>query len=218
MPQDWGLPALVVVSLIFLGWFALGTQYNVRKGDRVLRWLQKGLPLVGERTTMQWMGSSAVILRMTKAQEPFRTAETVVLFEPRDVVFLWAWARLRARRDTLIFRTQLRAAPPFELEVFDPQAWTARGVESRAQNRKLARLNLPATQPFVAYGSSATDPAVVKVLIDRAALGSVKMLRLSVRRDQPNLELHWFLPNMETCSARDLFLRVRQVADSVLEK
>lgn len=218
MPQDWGLPALIVVSLVFLGWFALGTQWNVRKGDRVLRWLQKGLPLVGERTTVQWMGSSAMLMKINKAQDPFRSAETVVLFEPRDVVFLWAWARLRSRRDTLIFRSQLRTAPPFELEIFDPQAWTSSGIERRAQTKKFSRLDLPSTQPFVAYYSGAADPASIKALIDRAALGSIKMLRVSVRRDQPNLELHWMLPDVQACSARDLFLRIRQVADDVLGK
>ncbi len=218
MPQDWGLPALVVASLIFLGWFALGTQWNVRKGDQVLRWLQKGLPLVGERTTVQWMGSSAMLLRMNKAQDPFRSAETVVLFEPRDVVFLWAWARLRSRRDTLIFRSQLRAAPSFELEVFDSQAWTARGIERRAESKKFSRLDLPANQPYVAYCSSGVEAPRIKALIDRAAGGGVRMLRLSVRRDQPNLEIHWLVPDIRACAARDLFLRLRQVADDILGK
>src|SRR5574337_463851 len=31
----------VLVVIVFLGWFALGTQLNVRRGNAVLRWLQE---------------------------------------------------------------------------------------------------------------------------------------------------------------------------------
>jgi len=40
------MPLGTLVVLIVVGWFALGTQANVRAGDRVLNWLRDGLPLV----------------------------------------------------------------------------------------------------------------------------------------------------------------------------
>src|SRR5436190_18561166 len=50
-----------LVLLVML-WFALGTQRNIRKGNAVLAWLQGGLPILGRRTTVRWLGSSAVEL------------------------------------------------------------------------------------------------------------------------------------------------------------
>src|SRR5512142_2639013 len=153
MPDSWGFPLFIAAVLIFLGWFAWGTQWNVRKGDAILKWLRQGLPLVGERSTLRWLGSSVVELKIAKAKDPFRTAETLVLFEPRDVIFLWAWARLRGRRDTLMFRSQLSAAPSFELDAFDPKGWTTRGDERTARGKNWVKLELPADQGLVAYAS-----------------------------------------------------------------
>ncbi len=51
--------AIFVVAVIaIVGWFAVGTHLNVRKGHQFLDWLQGGLPLVGEKTTLRWLGSS----------------------------------------------------------------------------------------------------------------------------------------------------------------
>src|SRR5512146_2646007 len=89
-----------------------------------------------------FLGWSVVELKIAKANDPFRSAETLVVFEPRDVAFLWVWSRLRGRRDTLIFRAQLRAAPPFEMEVLDPKGWTTRASESDLQSKKWSRADL----------------------------------------------------------------------------
>jgi hypothetical protein len=216
MPESWGMPLFVLAVLVFLGWFAVGTQWNVRRGDAVLKWLHSGLPLVGERTTVRWMGSSAMELKIGKASNPFRTAETVVIFEPRDVPFLWALSRLRRRRDTLIFRSQLRSTPSFELEAFDPKGWTAGSIEHSVGIKNWQQQNLDLGLPITAYSDGRVDPAVVKGLVEVASHAGGDLLRLSVRRNVPNLELHWLLPDLEKCSARDLYLKVRQLSEDIL--
>ena len=113
-PQNAMSPELaifVVVVIAIVGWFALGTHLNVRKGHRFLEWLQSGLPLVGEKTTLRWLGSSVVHLQIENAREPFRRVEVLVVLEPRDVPPLWLLSRLRGRRDLLIVRTELRSVP-----------------------------------------------------------------------------------------------------------
>jgi hypothetical protein len=50
-----GIAAVAVVA-----WFAAGTIWNVRTGRALLRWMQDGLPLLGERTTVRWLCSTAV--------------------------------------------------------------------------------------------------------------------------------------------------------------
>ncbi len=216
MPDNLLVPAVMLLVLAFMGWFVVGTQWNVRQGDRVLKWLRQGLPLVGERSTMRWLGSSVVELKMAKAKDPFRTAETLIVFEPRDVAFLWAWARLRGRRDLLIFRSQLRSAPTFEMEVFDPHGWTAPNLRQKV--KEWTPLDLSAMSSMVGYYSGNLDPQVAKRLVDTAARSGGKLMRVSVHRSVPNLEVHWLLPNPGTCSARDLFLKVRQLSEEAVKQ
>src|ERR671918_1353119 len=114
---------LIVLLIAVMLWFALGTQRNVRRGNELLRWLQDGLPLLGKRTTMRWLGSSAIVLKIAEAAAPFREAEVVVVLEPRDVAMLWAWSRRRGPRDFVIPRGWVRAAPRLEVEDGDPRGW-----------------------------------------------------------------------------------------------
>ena len=93
-----GRTVFVLVVLVFLGWFALGTQANVRRGNRLLRWLQDGMSLLGEKTTLRWLGSSGVELKVQEPIAPFRWAQVFVVLEPRDVPFLWWLSRRRGRR------------------------------------------------------------------------------------------------------------------------
>jgi hypothetical protein len=216
MPENLGFPLFVAAVLIFMGWFLVGTQTNVRKGDAVLKWLRQGLPLIGERTTMRWLGSSVVELKIAKAKDPFRNVETLVVFEPRDVVFLWAFARLRGRRDVVIFRAQLRSAPTFEMEAFDPRAWTTHGIERDVRGKNWTQVNLSAaTQPLLAFYSGGVG-ATAKPLIDLATQAGGKLLRLSVHRSVPNLEVHWLLPDVSSRAARDLFLKLRQLGEDAM--
>ncbi|MDE3088423.1 MAG: hypothetical protein KGJ80_03415 [Chloroflexota bacterium] len=202
--------------LIFFGSFVVGMQWNIRKGHRVLRWLQDGLPLVGEKSTLRWLGSSVVELKIAKAKDPFRNSETLVVFEPRDVFVLWAYYRSRGRRDLLIFRSQLRTAPKFELEAFDPRAWTTHDIARNVQKKNWAQLALSANAvPPLAYYSGG-DAAAARALIDLASQTGSKLVRLSVHRDVPNLEVHWQLPDMNTQSARDLFAKLRELAEGAM--
>lgn len=213
MPQGWEFSLLVAIVLLVVGWFAVGTQWNVRKGDRVLKWLRQGLPLIGERSTMRWLGSSVIELKIAKAKDPFRTAETLVAFEPRDVFFLWAIERVRGRRDTLIFRSQLRTVPEFEIEVFDPKGWTRNTSEKTLRAKNWVPLDLSSNSPLVGYGSGAPAIQVAKPLVDLAARTGGQLVRLSVHRKVPNLEVHWILPDPGTQTARDFFLKLRQIGE-----
>ena len=145
------LAIFVAVVIAIVGWFALGTHLNVRKGHRFLEWLQGGLPLVGEKTTLRWLGSFVVHLQMEKAREPFRRVEVLVALEPRDVPPLWLLSRLRGRRDLLIVRTELRSVPKLEVEILDPQAWSTRAVDAEVQRLQWQLLARSHGLPFQVY-------------------------------------------------------------------
>jgi hypothetical protein len=201
------LAFFILVVLLVVGWFALGTQFNVRKGHSALRWLQEGLPLLGEKTSLRWLGSSVVELKINQAKAPFRQAEVLLVLEPRDVPPLWALARLRGRCDLFIFRGTLRSQPGAELEVLDPSSWSARGMERLCQEHHWTRLPMPA--PLVAYApGQAVDAARV---LQAAELPGCPLVRLSLRRTEPEFEVHWRLNHLRKHPSPTVFATLRRI-------
>ena len=145
-----GLVGILAVAVV--AWFAAGTIWNVRLGRETLRWLQGGLPLLGERTTLRWLGSTAVELVINEGKAEFARATVVIFLEPRDLVW-WPLSRLRGRRDTLIVRGVLRRAPAFELDALAPgEAAAARRAEAllalaRSAGMQVTRLRLRRAEP-----------------------------------------------------------------------
>ncbi len=201
----------VVAVVLVLGSFALGTHLNIRRGNRVLRWLQDGLSLVGEKTTLRWLGSSAVELKVQKAREPFRTVEVFVVLEPRDVPFLLWFFRARGRSDLLIVRSQLRAMPQLELEALDPRAWSTRGLERAAKQKKWNSIGSSPDSPLVVYAHG--KPEKASALVNLAALSEFPLVRLAVRHDAPNLEAQWRLADFERLDSRHIFEVLKHIAE-----
>jgi hypothetical protein len=195
--------AVILVLIAFMLWFALGTQRNIRKGNAALTWLQNGLPLLGQRTTMRWLGSTAVELKISDPKEPFASAEVVVALEPRDLGWLQAVGRARGRRDLLIMRGRLRRAPGFEIEIGDTGGWTGRDglrqLDPSAWDR--AEWGLPGVE--VAHSSDA-DPQAVRRLWESFGGAGAPLWRLAVRRDSPHVQVHTALPDIRTTRADEL--------------
>lgn len=216
MSEGLGFFLFVFAVIVFLGGFALGTQWNIRKGDATLKWFRQGLSIIGEKTTLRWHGSSVLELKMEKPKEPFRSAETLVVFEPRDVPLLWAFFHVRGRRDLLIFRAQLRSAPNFEIEAFDPQAWMTDRIERDMSSRNWTQLDLGSAS-LHGYVSGDSGEPVARPLINLAQRGGGKLIRLSVHRSVPNLEVHWHLPDTRSSPSQDWFLNLRHLAEETLK-
>jgi len=207
-----GLSVFVVVVIIVAGWFALGTHANVRKGHRLLDWLQSGLPLLGEKTTLQWLGSSVVHLKIEKANPPFRRAEVLIVLEPRDVPHLWLFSRLRGRRDLLIIRTELRTVPHMQVEILDPQAWSTRAILREV--RKSQWQLMPCNQHL--YRIYSLPPATdFQEIITQANSLELPLVRVGVRRNRNALELQWHLPSVPSSSSRAAFEVVQSVTQKV---
>jgi len=205
------LAIFVVVVIAIVGWFALGTHVNVRKGHHFLKWLQEGLPLIGEKTTLRWLGSSVVHLKIENARQPFRRVEVLIVLEPRDVPPLWLLSRLRGRRDLLIVRTELRAVPKLQVEILDRQAWSTRAVEKEVQQEQW-RLVPSDTSPFQVYALPPVANAAD--LLAEAGRCGLPVVRVGVRRTNNSLELHWQLAS-PSASARAVFEAVQRVAAQV---
>jgi hypothetical protein len=202
MPDIGSLAAalLVLLLLVVMLSFAFGTQRNIRLGNERLRWLQTGLPRLGARATLRWLGSSAVQLDIVDPVEPFREATVLVVLEPRDVPLLWLVTRARGRRDVVILRGSLRRAPILDLESADPEAWLQTPDSDEVAGWDEVNLG-DARRASV---SGAVDGRAIDAV--REALRSITtakgiVWRLSVRRTVPHLELHVRPEPMASASA-----------------
>src|ERR671915_137422 len=120
------IPGLLIALLaVVMVWFTIGTQRNISRGNRLLRWLSNGLPALGPKTTLRWLGSSVAELRITQPRAPYREALVMVVLEPRDLGALWALSRQRGRRDFIVLRLSLVRAPTVRADLIDPAGWTA---------------------------------------------------------------------------------------------
>lgn len=211
-----GIALFVLAVIVFLGWFAVGTQYNVRLGNNALKWIQKGLPLIGERATLRWLGSSVVELKIAKAKDPFRSSELLVVMEPRDVPILWWWGRARGRRDLVIIRGQLRAAPHFDLEARAQKAW-GQGDFKRDTPSKWVAVQGGVANSMSADYRGDISPFSINRLIVSASLDGIILSRLAIRRAVPNLEVHFVLPKFDQVSSQRVFASLRDLSEEVLK-
>ena len=204
MTEFIGIAAVAVVA-----WFAAGTIWNVRSGHALMRWMQEGLPLLGSRTTVRWLGSTVVEMVIGNTRTPFTGATLVIFFEPRDLPW-WPLSRARGRRDTLIIRGALRQAPALELEALDPRSWSGRDELPRVPRGWLVREG-----GIVVHHENTAALAIADALLARAERVGLAVRRLSVRRTEPNFQIHVALPDGRQ-PAREFFEAVHALAELAL--
>jgi hypothetical protein len=203
-----------IAAVAIVAWFAAGTIWNVREGRVLMRWMQAGLPMLGERTTVRWLGSTAVEMVIRDGKAPFASVTLVIFLEPRDMPWMWALGRIRGRRDTLIIRGVLRRRPDVEFEVLDPASWSGRDALPRVPSDWLMR---QATAPgaVVVHHADAAAVSLADGMLKQAQQAGMAVKRLSVRRTEPNFQLHVFLPDRRQ-AARDFFKAVHNIANRAL--
>ncbi len=208
-------PLTIALVALFMLWFAAGIQWNIRKGNTLMRWLQGGLPLLGKRTTLRWLGSSVVELKITQPEDPFLDAEVLIVLEPRDVGPLWGWGRLHGRRDFLILRARLEQPPRFELEVGDRRGWTGRDALRRLAWNEWRHTDWGNANLQVAYsGGRASEEARRLWMAFQAASGGI--WRLSIRRTTPHLEVHLMPPNITQVEAQRVLRTFVELSRAVM--
>ena len=180
-----------------------------------MRWMQSGpeggLRVLGERTTVRWLGSTALEMVIRDARAPFAGATLVIFLEPRDLPW-WPLARMRGRRDTLILRGVLRKAPACEFEALDPASWSGRDALERVPKEWPAR-EIKGLSIFCKDLPMLERADALLGLAKRAGLA---VRRLSVRRTEPNFQIHVPLPDRRQ-PAREFFEAVHALAELALK-
>ena len=209
---------LVIVVIIVMGWFALGVIYNLRRGDALLKWMQNGLPSIGQKTTFRWLGTSVAELVIAHAKKPFRRLETLLVLKPRDVFWMTILAFFQGRTDIVIFRAQLTTAPLVDLELADPKTWSGRNALHQASERKWESRAYRDMQLMAPMGLLDLAASTLDKLATPMEKLSGRYARFSLRRDAPNLELHIPFPAFRSVDATQYFEGLRDLARAVGER
>ncbi len=211
---------LVVAVIIIMGWFAIGVLYNLRRGDALLKWMQAGLPGIGQKTTFRWLGTSVAELVIAHAKKPFRRLETLLVFRPRDVFWMTILAYFQGRNDIVIFRAQLAIPPVMDLELLDPQTWSGRNTVSQLTGRNWESKSYQGLQLMAPKGLLDLATTTLDRLAAPMEKLSPRYARFSLRRDasQPNLEIHVPFPQNRSTDAPKYFEALRELARAVSER
>lgn len=209
------IPLMALVAVVTV-WFAAGSIWNVRKGNATMKWMQGGLPLLGERTTVRWLGTTSVEMVISGAKKPFENANLVIFLEPRDVPWIWGPSRLRGRRDTLIFRARLTRPPAADLEAVDQESWSGRDARRRISDERWTVGESTVTPGLTLFHKVDGTVAVAESLLGLARGAGMTVRRLSVRRGEPHLQLHVDLP-LASAPAAEFFGAVHAIGERVLK-
>jgi hypothetical protein len=209
---------VIIAAAVFMGWFAFGMIYNLRRGDALLKWMQNGLPLIGQRTTFRWLGTSVAEMGIAKAKRPFHRLDTLLVLKPRDLFWMTIIAQIQGRDDVLIFRAALSTPPLLDLELADPKTWSGREALSKAAKRGWEATNY--------QGLRVTSPkgllALATETLDRLAAPmqsfSPRYVRLSLRKTAPNLEIHLPFPNPRETDAKTYFQSLSDLGRAIGER
>jgi hypothetical protein len=211
------LPGLLIALLaVVMVWFTIGTQRNVSRGNRLLGWLSDGLPALGPRTTLRWLGSSVAELRISQPRHPYREAVVMVVLEPRDLGAFWALARRRGRRDFILLRLSLVRAPTARADLIDRAGWTAghgRHDEPDPELRETWTDDAGRTVEIRHDGQS--NLAALREHWTRLGRESGGAWRISIRQTVPHLEIHLLAPDPDRSGARSLLDEVGRLARSI---
>jgi hypothetical protein len=185
-------PAVVAVIglCVFLAlWYGGGHLYNRRRGQRLFRWLDAGLDVLGGEREAGWLGSPATGARInvTRATPPFRRLEITLLLENREALPLWLLSRLRGKRDGLIIKATLRSPRRGEVEIVPASGPVARGLR-REQERPWTWQEGP-YGVFIAYRSSSARRQAAGLAPWLEVYGA-HLHRFSWRKIDPHIQLH----------------------------
>lgn len=209
---------VVIAVAVFMGWFALGMIYNLRRGDALLKWMQGGLPLIGQRTTFRWLGTSVAEMGIAKAKRPFQRLDVLLVLKPRDVFWMTILALIQGRDDVLIFRGYLSTPPLLDLELADPKTWSGRTALKQVSERGWESTDYHGLSLMAPKGLLSLAAATLDHLAAPMQSLSPRYVRFSLRKTAPNFEVHVPFPNPRAADAKAYFQALGELGRAIGER
>ncbi len=209
---------VIIAVAIFMGWFAIGMIYNLRRGDALLKWMQDGLPLIGQRTSFRWLGTSVAEMSIARAKRPFQRLDTLLVLKPRDVFWMTILAFFQGRDDVLIFRAYLNTSPLLDLELADPKTWSGRAALSQVAKRGWEGADYHGLRLMAPRGLLDLAAATLDQLAAPMQSLSPRFVRFSLRKTAPNFEIHVPFPDHRAADAKAYFQSLSELGRAVGER
>lgn len=196
---------LIVVALLMLLWYVIGTWHSRRRGIRTLEWLREGLRLLGGQLQAGWIGGSAssgARVAVNKANPPFQRLETTFILESREILPLWLVNLMRGKRDELIIKAHLRSPRRGEIEVVLSGSRLERSLRKEGQGSW--RWQEGPHNLRVAH-RGAQGEALSAAMVPFLNSYGCSLRRFSYRRDKPHLLLRIHLAGLIDRPSTDFF-------------
>jgi hypothetical protein len=187
-----GLSLALGVGAVLIVWYLAGNELMRRRAHRLAVWTKRVLDPLGDRQTILWMGGQAFRLEVAEPRAPFATVTITGLIESWDVPIVWAWNRMRGRRDMVLLQATLRTQPLWGLEVY------RHGTILAGDSRHLAREEgwTETALDELAIAAAGDQPRRLALdLLNVVSAERGRLVRLAVRRQGPHLTLALNVPD-----------------------
>jgi hypothetical protein len=211
--SDLATQAVIAFCIVLGIWFVVGWQMNRRHGRRLLEWIIRGLRASGGQITASRLGMSGFQVSVHKAQPPFKSIETTVLLQPREILLLWILNLLRGGADYFVLNGTLRASPRGEVEVVKKRGRMATPLLKGLDEKTWTSQETDSGLIIASRGKQGQQQAdAISHLVEDL---SPRLLRLSLSKKAPHLLVNLSLAGLDEQSALLLLSSLLDLAQTV---
>jgi hypothetical protein len=207
------LPAFLAAGGFFLVWYAAGNWLMIRRARRLALWAKRAVDPFGGKQAVRWPTMQSFRLEVAEPRPPLRAAAISGLTESWDVPFVWLWNRWHWRRDMVLLELTLRRRPIWGLELWRPRALLAGDARRLAEREGWPEEALDEFCLACAHEDART---LAQALLDALADERRNLIRLAVRRAEPQLTLALNVPDPTRLPPDQFHRLVRRLTDTTL--
>ena len=175
------IDAPIAVALLLL-WYLVFVRYNRRRAKKILQRLRAACASQAQIVSVHWHGESRFAIRLRVLSTLFQQATLQVQMHRREIPFLWLWAKLHKRQETMTFEADLECPPGFNLEV-ENHRWCGR---TRKFPRDVRKLALDQCGPFVLTTRDDWQREITAMMSALVASRDCDFLSVNFRKTSPH--------------------------------
>jgi hypothetical protein len=210
LPDSLGLPIAVGVGVLLIAWYLAGSELMRRRVHRLALWSKRVIDPLGGSQSIRWLGGQAFRIEVEGPNAPFQSLMLTGLVESWDVPMVWAWNRLRGRRDMVLVQASLLKQPTWGLEVHRPGSILSGDSQHLARQEGWSESALDEFR--VAAGGDA--PARLAAdLVNTLGPERSRLIRIAVRRQGQHLTLALNVADPSAFDPRDATRLAQRLAE-----